>query len=80
MALYIRRVETVVSLKQLASEQTAAAPAGADVPVLEPDAPVSGIAFSRLPKYAYACDATPKVPRISSVTDFARVPDMDDSR
>ncbi|WIA33989.1 hypothetical protein OEZ86_012374 [Tetradesmus obliquus] len=79
MALYIKRVETVVSFKQLAAEQPAAAPAGADIPVLEPDAPVSGIAFSRLPKYSYACDATPKVPRISSITDFARVPDMDDS-
>lgn len=76
MALYLKRVETVVSFKQLAAET---ADPSQDI-TLEPDAPVANIAFSRLPKYSFACDAAPKVPRISSVTDFARVPDIDDSR
>lgn len=72
----MKRVETVVSFKQLAPE-----PAGALTDItLEPDAPVANIAFSRLPKYSYACDSAPKVPRIGSVSDFARVPDVDDSR
>lgn len=76
MALYLKRIETVVSLKQLAPES---ADPQSDI-ILAPDAPVANICFSRLPKYSYACDAAPKVPRISSATDFARVPDIDDSR
>ena len=76
MALYLKRVETVVSLKQLAPEPSDSL---SDI-ILAPDAPVANIAFSRLPKYSFACGATLKVPRISSATDFARVPDIDDSR
>eukprot|EP00879_Flechtneria_rotunda_P001794 GHRR01001958.1.p1 GENE.GHRR01001958.1~~GHRR01001958.1.p1 ORF type:complete len:492 (+),score=166.82 GHRR01001958.1:401-1876(+) len=74
MAVYLKRAETVVSLQQLAPES-----GGNSGITLEPDAPVAGIAWSRLPKYSYACDATPKIARISSATDFARVPDVDDN-
>lgn len=79
MALFIRRVETVVSLKQLAAE----APVSTDVDIsLGPDAPVVNIAGARIPKYSFAGDAAPKMSRLGSAADLARVPDMDidDSR
>jgi hypothetical protein len=75
MALFIRRVETVVSLKQLAAEEAGSSTA-TDV-ALGPDAPVTNIAGSRLPKYVFAGDAAPKMSRYNSAADLARVPDVD---
>lgn len=86
MALFIRRVETVVSLKQLAAEEShastaggSAQPAGAAAAevALGPDAPVANIAGARVPKYMFAGDAAPKMSRMNSAADLARVPDVD---
>jgi hypothetical protein len=79
MALYLSRVETVVSLQQLSVADQPSAGQAADV-ALEPDAPVAGIAWSRLPKYSFACDAAPKPSRSSSVTTFAGMTWADDTR
>eukprot|EP00775_Hariotina_reticulata_P005628 gene5628-5867_t len=77
MALYLSRVETVVSLQQLSFAEQSGAERTPDL-VLEPDAPVVGIAWSRLPKYSFSCDAVPKPSRSSSVTTFAGMPGIDD--
>jgi hypothetical protein len=81
MALYIQRVETVVSLKQLAgeSEAVSAAPTSQlGLPAqLAPDAAIADIAGGVLPKYVFAWDAAPPLPRGASATDLARVPDLD---
>ncbi len=75
MALFIRRVETVVSLQQLAAED---APSSTSTDVsLGPDAPVANIAGARLPRYLFAGDAAPKMSRLNSAADLARVPDVD---
>jgi hypothetical protein len=76
MALYIKRVETVVSLKQLA-EGTAA---DLDGCACGGDVPVSGMSGCRVPKYMYATEASPKMPRLGSLTQIMGVPDIDDAR
>lgn len=73
MALYIKRVQTVVSLQQLADTE-----AQASDHQLADDAPVSGIAGSRIPKYHYATGASPKIPRLGSNNSLMQVPDVDD--
>lgn len=85
MALYLKRVETVVSLQQLSPDGGAsAAPTtpGGGAAELAPDAPVSAIGASRLPTYHYATHAAPgRVSRIGSLSDcWGRVPDVDECR
>jgi hypothetical protein len=75
MALFIRRVETVVSLQQLVAED-APLSSSSDVS-LGPDAAVAKIAGARLPRYLFAGDAAPRMSRLNSSADLARVPDVD---
>lgn len=81
MALFIRRVETVVSLKQLAADQDGDAASAAATAIdisLGPDCPVSKIGGARVPKYMFAGDAAPKMSRLASAADLSRlVPDVD---
>jgi hypothetical protein len=74
MALYLKHVQTVLSLKQLADSDVQAEP---DVQ-LEADAPVASIAGTRVPKYLYHTKASPKMPRLGSVSNLLQVPDVDD--
>lgn len=74
MALYLKRLETVVSLTQLEEPATS----DSSIVALGPEAPVVNIGGARIAKYYFASKATPKVPRIHSVGDFARVAESDE--
>ena len=74
MPLYLKHVQTVLSLQQLADSEAQAEAESQ----LEADAPVASIAGTRVPKYLYHTKASPKMPRLGSVSSLLQVPDVDD--
>ena len=64
-----------MSLQQLAAED-APISTSSDIS-LGPDAPVANIGGARLSRYMFAGDAAPRMSRLNSSADLARVPDVD---
>jgi len=78
MPLYMHRVATVVSLKQLREDTAAQNVVEAEGGPLAPVATVAGL---KLPRYCFAATSSAKMPRTSSADDaFAHIPDVDDDR